>query len=276
MALYSSATNSPTKTISITSGKGGVGKTTLIANLAIELKKRGQRVLIFDGDLGMANVDIMFGVRSNGHILDVVNGKKSITDILTEIEPQVHLIPGGSGVADYNTLSAFQRRALLDSLSSLEMHYDYLLIDTAPGIADNVLYLNNSAQAAAVIITPEPASFADSYALIKVLNQRFRDDRFAIICNQVRDEREGHHLFQKFHEVVSRFLYVSLEYWGSVQSDDKLRAATHQQRLILKHDPQAISSVGIAGLCDQMMATPSFDRTKGGLQVFWESLVGVA
>lgn len=265
-----------TKTVSITSGKGGVGKTTILCNLAFSLALRGKRVLILDGDLGMANVDIMFGARSEGSIHEVITGQKTVREILTPLAPNISLIPGGSGVVELNRITAFERRTLVDSLSMLEHQYDYLLIDTAPGISDNVLYLNSAAQIPAVIINQDPASLADSYALIKVLHQEYKDTNFAIICNQVRDEADGQQLFQRFSEVVHRFLSISLDYWGSVPQDPLFRRSTQTQRLVLRHEPQSNAAQSLVKISEKLERNLQNARQKAGLQFFWEQVVGVA
>jgi len=265
-----------TRTISITSGKGGVGKTTLVSNLAYALATAGKRVLIFDGDLGMANVDIMFGVKPDGSIVDVLKGEKDINEIMVPLAPRIALIPGGSGLVELNRLNAFERRALLDAVKALDYQYDYLLIDTAPGIADNVLYLNSAAQVSTVVLTPEPASLADSYALIKVLNREYKETKFSIVCNQVRDEVEGLALFNRFSDIVNRFLYIGLDYWGAIPQDQLFRKSTQNQRLILKHEPQSEAAKNLLKIANKLESSLENQRDKAGLQFFWEQVVGVA
>lgn len=265
-----------TQIVSVTSGKGGVGKTTLVANMAVTLAQAGDRVLIFDGDLGMANVDIFFGVRPEGTLYDVLSGKKTIREILTEVAPGIHLLPGGSGLPEFQSMNHFQRRALLESVSELPHDFGWMLIDTAPGIADNVLYLNAAAEKIMVVITPDPASLADSYALIKVLHQRMKEKHFTIVCNQVRDSQEGLGLFHRFQEVVSKFLDVGLDYGGSVPVDAYLKKATQMQRLVSRHEPQCMSAAAIRDICARLGRTVRESEIKGGLQMFWEQVVGVA
>lgn len=264
-----------TRTISITSGKGGVGKTTLLSNIALGLAQQGKRVLILDGDLGMANVDIAFGVRSQGSIYDIISGNKEMKDILLPVAKDVHLIPGGSGMVEYNHLNHFERRALVEAVSALPQGYDYLLIDTAPGIAENVLFLNAAAQVVSVVITPEPSSFTDAYALIKVLNQKHKVTKFSIICNEVKDQNEGRDLFRRFNDVVQRFLYVGLDYWGAVPLDPQLKNATQMQRLVLKQSPHSESAVAIRQLIQQIDGKTQQFESQGGMQVFWEQVVGI-
>lgn len=268
--------SSATRTISITSGKGGVGKTSITSNLALRLSQTGNKVLIFDGDLGMANVDILYGVKTTGNIYDVITGEKSIHEIVVEVAKDVFLIPGGSGVLEFNNLNGFQRRAMIEAIGTLPQDFDYMLIDTAPGIADSVLYLNAAAQNISVVITPDPASLADSYALIKVLHQKYKENKFSIICNQVKDEAEGAGLYQRFNDVVNRFLCIGLDYWGSIPQDTSLRKATQMNRLIMRHDATSESAKAIRMLGTQIENSGQKFVTKGGLQMYWEQVVGVA
>ncbi len=265
-----------TRTISVTSGKGGVGKTTLVCNLAYELAKTGARVLILDGDLGMANVDIMFGQRARLNISHVLEGQCMLEDIMIEVSSGVSLIPGGSGVYGLNSLGPMQKHLLLDQVGRLNRSFDYMLVDTAPGIDDNVLYLNSAAQEIMVVVTPDPSSLTDAYALIKVLNQRHRENRFSIITNMVRDESEGRAVFQKLSDVASRFLCVSLDYRGFVPNDLILRQSIRSQQLVVEVQSRCPSSLAIRALSEALRNSERFTELKGGLQFFWNQLSGVA
>lgn len=265
-----------TKTISITSGKGGVSKTTTVANLSLALAKRGHKSLILDGDLGMANVDIMFGVRPKSSIYDVINGNCRVDEVVLEVAQGVHLLPGGSGIYGLHNLDVIQKQNLLDQIEALEGKFDYLLVDTAPGIDENVLYLNSASQEIVVVVTPDPASLADSYALIKVLNQRKGESRFSVLINMVKDEVEAMYIFKRLSDVAARFLYVSLDFKGYIPLDPNLRQATKAQQLIVSSFPTSPSSRGFDALAEKLSDIGGFSEVKGGLQFFWRQLSGVA
>jgi flagellar biosynthesis protein FlhG len=265
-----------TRTISVTSGKGGVGKTTLVCNLATELGRAGHRVLILDGDLGMANVDIMFGQRARLNISHVLENNCQLEDILLEVAPNVHLIPGGSGLYGLSRLNAVERRMLFDQVNHLNQSFDYMIVDTAPGIDDNVLYLNSAAQQIMVVLTPDPTSLTDAYALIKVLNQRYRETHFSVVTNMVRDEIEGRMVFQKLSDVASRFLCVSLDYRGFIPNDPILRQCIRSQQLVTQVQSRTPASLALRGLAENLKHSERFNQAKGGIQFFWQQLSGVA
>jgi len=265
-----------TRTISMTSGKGGVGKTILVSNLAYELGRRGHRVLILDGDMGMANVDIMFGHRTRLNISHVLESRCQIDDIVVSVAPNVQLIPGGSGIYGLSRLAPLQKHLLLDQVSRMKQSYDYLIIDTAPGIDDNVLYLNAAAQEIMVVVTPDPSSLTDAYALIKVLNTRYRENRFSIVANMVSGESEGQMVFKKISDVAARFLNVSLNYRGFVPIDPILRQSTRSQELVVQARARCPASMAIVNLAENLSHSRGFNEAKGGLQYFWNQLSGVA
>lgn len=267
---------SKTKTISITSGKGGVGKTTLVCNIAVALRNKGKKVLILDGDLGMANVDIFFGVRASRSIQEVLNGRAHIKDIIVDVDKNISLIPGGSGIYGLSQLTGPLKQMLLDQVSELNDEYDYMLVDTAPGIDDHVLYLNSAAQQIVVSVTPDPASITDAYAIIKVLHQRLREDQFSIVCNMVKDEMEARQIFHRISEVASNFLCVSLNYLGHVPMDLNLRQSSRNQDPLLRRYPQSTAGLAIQKLSEKLSHSEGLEECKGGLQFFWQQISGVA
>jgi flagellar biosynthesis protein FlhG len=265
-----------TKSISVTSGKGGVGKSTLIANIAQDLSLRGKRVLLFDGDVGMGNLHILFGAHSEKHIIDVIKGEAPIEDVVTRVMPGVDLVPGGSGMVEVNSINSYERRNLLDAMDQLAQNYDYLLVDTAPGIAEHVLYLNSAVDQILVLITPDPSSFADAYALIKVLNQCHKVKKFSIVSNFTRDEAEGRLLFRRFADVVHRFLNVSIDYLGSVPFENSLRKAGLQRRLIMREQVENSVAQKIREVTVQLLDERMESNQSKGLQLLWSQVVGLA
>lgn len=269
-----------THVMSITSGKGGVGKTTLTANLALEFAKLGEKVLVLDGDLGMANLDIMFSVRTHKTLHNVITGESDLSEVLVKINSNVTLIPGASGIYELQSLNSYQRQHLLDQVNSLSEKYTMMLIDTAPGIDANVLYLNGAAQETTVVVTPDPASITDSYALIKVLNERCKETQFSIICNQVKNENDGVDLFRRLENVTLRFLQVRLNYSGSIPLDLNLRQSTRVQQLVTNSFPDSTSAQAIRKIANQIRHKVRHEvlplECKGGLQFFWQQVLGVA
>lgn len=276
MAQWNNSRGTNTKTISLTSGKGGVGKTILTVNFANLLSRAGNKVLILDGDIGLANVDILFGIRPHKTLQQFFQGMASLDEVILKVDKDIHLIPGANGLENLSQLSHFERKMLIDEVSRLDSQYDYLLIDTASGVDDNVLYLNGAVQQVCVVVLPEPTSLTDSYALIKLMNQKFKQTKYSIICNQVLNDKEGRELYHRLSRVCSQFLNVSLDYMGSVPFDAKLRQSISDVRLITKDQPEAHSSIAINQLVEKIKALPPVIEKSGGVQFFWNQILGVA
>ncbi|OFZ30478.1 MAG: hypothetical protein A2622_08735 [Bdellovibrionales bacterium RIFCSPHIGHO2_01_FULL_40_29] len=254
------------KIISFSSGKGGVGKTSITSNVALGLSQLGKKVLVLDGDLGMANVDIFFGVHPKKTINDLLAGE-SLKSCLTPVAHHVDLLAGGNGIYELSHLNSFQRREIIAGLESVNYQYDYLIIDTSPGLHDHVLHLNSIADECYVILTPDPSSLADSYALIKVLQQKYKSQKFSIICNQVKDEQQGAQLFLRFAEVVQQFLTVRIQYKGSIPYDVNLKISNQHQRLIIRQDPKSISAQALRVICSEIESqNKTIDRATGNVK----------
>lgn len=268
--------NQETKTLSFTSGKGGVGKTMLTANFANLLANSGKKVLILDGDIGLANVDILLGVRPQKTLQQFFNQEASLEEVVLKVDKNLHLIPGASGLENLSHLDNFKRKMLVDEVSRFDTAYDYLIIDTASGVDDNVLYLNGAVDQICVVVLPEPTSLTDSYALIKLMNQKFKQPNFSVICNQVLNEKEGKELFHRLNRVCGQFLNVSLDYMGSIPFDIKLRQSVSEARLITKILPNASSATAIMQLAEKIKVKPSQSEKSGNVQFFWNQVLGVA
>lgn len=265
-----------TKSISITSGKGGVGKTSITCNLALSLTNQGYKVLILDGDFGMANIDIMFAAKPSYNLLDVLKANCSMEDAVYSVTENIDIISGGSGLVELQNMSNYQKLNLLQQIGELHAYYDFLLVDTAPGIDSNVLYLNSAVDQILITLTPDPASMTDSYALIKVLNQKYKTNKFSILCNKVRSEEDGLFLFKRLANIVDQFLDVSLDFMGVLQNDTNWEMATAKGRLVLNTGPDLPVSQQIEKLSAKINLLPEIEKSPGGLHFFWEQIVGVA
>lgn len=264
-----------TKTLSVTSGKGGVGKTTLTVNLAFTLAEMGKKVLILDGDIGLANIDIFLGIRPTKTLDDFFSGKEKLEDIVVKAHKNIHVLPSASGLTDLKSIDVYKRKMLMDEVGMLNNTYDYLLVDTASGIDDNVQYLNSTVQDVLVVVTPEPASMADAYALIKLLNQNHKVCRFSVVANKVLGEKEAKDIYHRINKVAGRFLNVHLSYMGFIPLDPKLRQVG-DPKLICKARPSAASSIALKRIAESLGGMHEASEVKGNLQFFWNQLLNVA
>jgi len=212
----SSTTASSVRVIAVTGGKGGVGKTNVSVNLARSLAANGERVVLMDADFGLANVDVMLGVRPRRTIADVLNGDCTLEDVLVEVCENLHIVPASSGIQEMTQLSVHQHAELVYAFADIADRLDVLIIDTAAGISDSVLSFVRAAQEVVVVVCDEPVSITDAYALIKVVSKDNRTCRFRVLANMVRTEQEGRNMYNKLVTVTDRFLDVALQYVGSI------------------------------------------------------------
>ncbi len=266
----------PPRVISVTSGKGGVGKSSVVANLALTLAAKGERVLLLDGDFGLANLDIMLDLKPRGTIHDVLNGERDPRDILVRVAPNVDILPSSSGVMEMAQLRDDMKTKLLDVMQSLENAYDVLLIDTGAGISDDVTWLNSSAGEIIVVATPEPTSIADAYALVKVLNQKHKIKNFQLLVNQARSEAEAVRVYQQITTVSDRFLNVSIDYLGHVVWDDMWTYAVRQRKPIVSAYPSSNAAKNFSTLADTLFRPTERMVANGGNVQFFRALLGHA
>lgn len=264
------------RTISISSGKGGVGKTTATVNLAANLAKLGKRVLILDGDMSLANVDLFLKKIPEYTLQDFFTGTVDLQSIVIKYSKNVHILPGASGALELSSLNVYQKKMLVDAMSEFEGHYDYLLIDTASGISDEVLYLSSAAQEVMVVVLPDPASITDAYALMKLLNLKYKTKSFSIVTNQVLNEKEGLALFQRINSVAAKFLNVHLNYVGYIPFDLSLRQANHKQELVGDFAPQSPSNLAMKRIAEKIEGLPLREGVQGGMQFFWNQILDIA
>lgn len=263
------------RVISVTSGKGGVGKSSVCTNLAMSIASQGQKVLLLDGDFGLANLDILLDLRPRGTIRDVLHGGKSAEDILVRVSPNVDILPASSGLLEMTGIGLEEKSHLLEMMQSLEHNYDVLLIDTGAGISDEVTWLNSSAGEIIVVATPEPTSIADAYALMKVLNQKHKIKDFRLLVNQARSEAEALKVYQQITAVSDRFLNVSIDYLGHVLWDDLWTHAIRQRKPMVSAFPGSNAAKNFSRLADTLTRTS--DRMVATANVpFFKALLGHA
>ena len=216
------------KIITITSGKGGVGKSNFVVNLAISLVRKGKKVLVFDADIGMGNDDVLMGIYPKHNVLDLINGNLSIEDVIVEGPEGVNLLPGGSGLNNIEDLQQNQRDLFLKKIEMLE-GFDYIFIDTGAGISRSVLAFIACSGEVVLLTTPEPTSLTDGYSLLKAVNHFKIKSKAGIVVNKVFDKKEGEVTFSKFKTAVNRFLTLDIDYLGYVYEDKKLTMSVRNQ-----------------------------------------------
>jgi flagellar biosynthesis protein FlhG len=240
------------RTIAVTSGKGGVGKSSIVSNMAYMLTSMGEVTYIFDADLSLGNIDVMFGMVPKFNVRDLIEGRKQITDVVAEGPFGIRIIPATSGVSEFSQLSMEERQILLSSFRELP-EYDFLIVDTSAGLSSNVVYFNSISEDVFIVITPDPASLTDSYAVIKTLRAKTGQKNFNIIANLVRDEKEALEIFKKIVRVTDRFLDVYLDFFGHIPADTNIGIATRKQKLWAEHFPNSSATKALARICDRLV-----------------------
>jgi len=257
----------------LASGKGGVGKTFLTSELALALAAQAYRVLIIDGDLGLANIDIFFNIKTRGNLVQVIHEQKSIDEIVTPITPRIDLISVGHGLRELNYISDFQRRILATSLLESIENYHYVLIDTQSGLSEWSLALSALAAETILILTPDPASFADSYAIAKILNQDYKKERILVVANQVGSIEQGYQIYNRFVDVASKFLCLSVDYVGAIIFDQQIQNAIRNKKNMFRQANALAYHQTMITLTNQLL-----NQVKGStvMSQFCTDLFGVA
>jgi flagellar biosynthesis protein FlhG len=262
------------RVISVTSGKGGVGKTNVVANLALALCNMSKRVLILDADLGLANMDVVLGLNPRYTINHVLQGVKSLEDVIITAPCGFKLLPAASGLQELTDLDDSQRLLLLSELDALQDLFDVLLIDTGAGISSNVMYFNFAAMEKVVIVTNEPTSLTDAYALIKVLTRKYHQKRFKVLINAARSAGEAEKIYRHLSLVVDQFLgSPSLDYLGWIPYDKQVPMAIRQQQMILQRYPESPASKSFITLAKNLMASDDGSTFEGDIKFFWRRLL---
>ena len=257
MKMQTKEKKSQARIITVTSGKGGVGKSSVSINLALEFKKQGKNVIIFDADFGLANIEVMFGAIPKYNLADLIFKGKELKDIIVNGPMDIGFISGGSGINGLSNMTNDQVLYLKYKLGEIETLADVIIIDTGAGISDSVLEFVMSSAEVLLVATPEPTSITDSYALLKALNSRQGYSRenttIKVVANRVQNQDDGENLYNKLNVVVSKFLDVNLEYLGMIPIDNNMSKAVMQQKPISMAYPNSVASKAFEKLSEKLM-----------------------
>jgi flagellar biosynthesis protein FlhG len=264
-----------TSVYSITSGKGGVGKTAVVSNLAYVLASMGKRVLVLDADLGLANIDVVFGLSPTHNLNHFFAGEQELANILTDGPLGIKILPAGSGVQNFTRLDSQQKLRLLDGLDTLHNHFDFVLIDTEAGISENVTYFNTAAQEILVVTTPDPTAITDAYALMKLLSTQYHEKNFNLVVNQIRSEDDALDVYRKLTMVANRYLDISIDYLGSIPEDRQMIEAIRKQKVVSELYPHSKVTAAFQQLARRICIEPAQMAPKGNLQFFWKKLLKI-
>ena len=257
------------KLIGVISGKGGVGKSTLSVNLAIALSRMGKRVIILDADFGLANVEVMLGIRPQHNLADLMFRGKELKDIITEGPEGVGFISGGSGIQELSRLTRDQVIYLVQKLYELDELADIILVDTGAGIADTVLEFVSASNEVLVVATPEPTSITDAYALLKTLNRKSdfvkENTSIRMVANRIKDAEEGENLHQKLSVVVEKFLNIKVEYLGGILNDANCQKAVMQQDPVMLSFPNSNTASAIQKIAAKLIDVQLDNDDKSGI-----------
>ncbi len=267
--------NETTRVIAVTSGKGGVGKTTVSINMALALAEKGKRVMLMDADLGLANIDVMLGLRPTINMSHVLKGECDLEDIILSGPRGIKVLPASSGIKQMVDLSEREQAGIINAFSSLSKQADVLIIDTAAGINSSTVKFCTAAQEVLLVVCNEPASITDAYATIKVLNQEHNINRFRILANMAQNTVEGARIFQKLVEVTEQFLNVSLDLVGTIPYDINSRKVVQQRKAIFDVLPGSGAARAFKKLADRTDKWSIPKKANGNLQFFVEQLVHV-
>ena len=265
--------NNPTQVIGVASGKGGVGKTTISANLAVSLASQGKKVMLFDADLGLANAQIVLGCKAPFNFSHVLDGEKSLEEIIVEGPFGVKLVPGASGIQHMASLNEQQAASIISAFSELESDIDYLIVDMAAGLSDSVMTFLCACQRRYIVLKNEPSSIADAYATIKVMLQDYNLDNIWLIPNAVTSQPDGIRLSKNINTVVKNFLGGQVNYLHSITADEMVPRATKSSKCLLDFAPSSNATRDFKELAKIIDSQGPDIGISGGLQFFLERIV---
>jgi len=263
----------PIRTIAVTGGKGGVGKTNVSINLAVAAAQAGSRVMVLDADLGLANVDVMLGLHPTYDLSHVMKGERTLEEAVVIGPAGIKVVPGASGVQFLSELNNIEHTGLIRAFGDISDDLDLLIIDTAAGISNTVVSFARASQEVVVVVCDEPASITDAYALIKLLNRDYGQQRFHILANMTRSDSEGINLYKKMCLVTDRYLDVMLGYMGAIPYDDALRKAVRKQKPVVTADPTCNATKAFKDIARKVKTWPMPTGANGQVQFFVEQLI---
>jgi flagellar biosynthesis protein FlhG len=263
----------PVRAVAVTGGKGGVGKTNVSVNLGVAAAELGQRVMLLDADLGLANIDVVLGLHPDFDLSHVLRGERGLDEVLVEGPAGMKVIPGASGVQALAELSPAEHTGLIRAFSEVAADTELLIVDTAAGISDTVLSFSRAAHEIVVVVCDEPASITDAYAIIKLLNRDFGHQRFRVLANMVRSAQEGRELYNKMCRVTDRYLDVTLGFMGAIPFDESLRKAVRAQRPVVQAYPRSRVAQAFRSLAKKIQTWPQPGGANGQVQFFVERLI---
>lgn len=266
------------RVITVTSGKGGVGKTSISLNLAIQLSRLGKKVVVFDADFGLANIEVMLGVRPQYNLADMMFRGKELSEIMTQGEEEIRFISGGSGIQELASMNREQVTFLTSRLLALDNYADVIIVDTGAGISDSVLEFVLASTEVLLVATPEPTSITDAYALLKALNRKTEfskeDTSIKMIANRVKNDEEGMNLYEKMSVVADKFLSIPVTYLGSVPMDEQITKAVMRQKPVSVLYPDAPAAKAIKKIAERILEVQSEENEDGwGLAHMFSNLI---
>ncbi len=261
------------RVVAVTSGKGGVGKTNVTANLAVLAARQGRRVLILDADLGLANVEILFGLKPRYHMGHLLDASVPLEEVLATGPHGVRVLPAGSGIQGLTRLDDAQKLRLVTAFDLIEDAFDLVLIDSSAGIGDNVLFFVGAAQEAVLIVTTEPTSLTDAYAAVKVLSQQAGVRYFNVVVNSSPNEQTAKDIFETLTSVTNRFLNARVRYLGYLPRDENMHRAIMSQKPLVDAFPHSPSSRALATLSEKLFSEPAPAPLDGGMKLLWQRLL---
>ena len=263
----------PVQVIAVTGGKGGVGKTNVAVNLSLALAERGRQVMLLDADLGLANVDVLLGLAPTQNLADVIKGRCELRDVVLQGPRGISIVPSSSGCQSMSHLTPAQHGGIIQAFNDIDEKLDVLVIDTAAGIGSTVISYIRASREVLMVLCDEPASVANTYALIKMLSHSYGVARFRILVNMTRTPQEGPNLFARLMRVTNIFLDVSLQYVGAIPYDECMRKAVKKQRAVYDAFPRSQCSLAFKAIAQKIDAWPLPENPMGHLEFFGERLI---